>query len=423
MLGQTDGWARTLVYGAAHFSKSLFWYGGEILFAFFLTDVAGLEPASMGSVLGLGFLASAVCDIVVGRWMTRHGETVAKAAFLQMIGAFAAGVVLVGFFATPFLPPTQRLAWALVTGLLFRLAFAIYDVPQGALMALAPADGTARARVAGVRITGSGLAILVVAALVGPLIAAVRVGEGGTLMISLAGGAALVGGLTAVWLWRSLRSAAPAAWRPQASVGSASSMTASLWPAWCMMAAMMLGPPLFQKLEPYFASRALPSVAVGGAIIIAVALGVTIAQPVWLRFGAPRHRLPLFLVTASLQAVGALLFWVTPIARPEILVFAAWLFGVGNGGVGMAKWATHSDAVARRPAAERGLCFAIFGAIAKIALAVGVMIVARVVDLSAHDPAILRKVMAVGPFAASLLIVGLVLAARRWVAAPVTIRI
>lgn len=410
MLGRNDDCGRTLAYGAAHYGKSLFWYGGEVLFAFFLTEVAGLTPMAMGLVLASGFLTSAAFDLLVGRWMARRDLSVPQIAALQMSGALAAGLVLVGFFATPFLPPSGRLAGALIAGVVFRLMFSIYDVPQGTLMALAVGDDRARARIAGVRIAGSGLASITVAAVVGPLINASGAGNGGALMVVVAGGAALIAGGSAAWLWRRLRTVATDAGRTAFDRDETPAPAGGrLWPLWAMMAVMMLGPPLFQKLEPYFASRAFPSSATGGLIILAVAIGVAAGQPLWLRLGDPPQRQRLFLIAASLQATGAALFVAAPTGSAEALVFAAWLFGLGNGGVGMAKWAAYSNAVACRPSAQHGLCFAAFGAIAKLALALGIFVVAQVIEACSREPAAIRLAMAAGPIAASLLVSLLVL--------------
>lgn len=68
VLGRRDRWSATAVYGAAHYGKSLFWYGGEVLFAFFLTEVAGLTPAHMAGVLAIGFLISAIFDLQPSGW-------------------------------------------------------------------------------------------------------------------------------------------------------------------------------------------------------------------------------------------------------------------------------------------------------------------------------------------------------------------
>src|SRR3990167_8423873 len=136
-LGQADGWRRTTLYGLAHFGKSLLWYGGELLFAYHLTEVAGLDSAAMGLVLGVGFLASAGLDLAIGRWLSPRMTHARSAAALQALGSLAAAPAMVAFFVPPWLPPLLRIGWAMASGLAFRFGFAVYDIPQNALMALA----------------------------------------------------------------------------------------------------------------------------------------------------------------------------------------------------------------------------------------------------------------------------------------------
>ena len=108
-LGRADGWRDNGVYGLAHFGKSLFWYGGEILFAYFLTEIADLPPAAMGLILVSGFVLSATLDLLVGVRLGSRMTDPAAAGRLQLIGAAISGATLLAFFATPFLTKTLRL--------------------------------------------------------------------------------------------------------------------------------------------------------------------------------------------------------------------------------------------------------------------------------------------------------------------------
>lgn len=409
MLGRSDDWARTFTYGAAHYGKSLFWYGGEVLFAFFLTEVAGLHPGDMALVLATGFIVSAVFDLHVGRLMARGRAGVRRAGALQAAGALLSGAMLVAFFATPLLAEPLRIGWALCAGVAFRFAFSVYDIPQGALMAAATVDEAARSRVATTRNFGSGLASLTIAGAVGPLIAAQRDGGGGLLLMALAAGASVVAVATALALWRVLSgsSAPPDAppWRTPLRVSAA---LARLWPLFAMMFILTLGPPLFLKLEPYFALRSFPSATLGGAIIVAAALGVCCGQPLWLRFPSRASRRALFGAGAALQAIGALIFFASPVTGPVAFIIGAGLFGLGNGGLGMALWASFSDSVAREPPHLHGVSFAAFAATGKVTLALGTLLVAVALGASGGEPGLIRQIMTAGPVLASLAVLLLV---------------
>ena len=418
-LGQPDGWRRTALYGLAHFGKSLLWYGGELLFAYHLTEVAGLDSAAMGLVLGVGFLASAGLDLAIGRWLGPRMTQTRSAAALQALGSLAAAAAMVAFFVTPWLPPPLRIGWALASGLAFRFGFAVYDIPQNALMALAADDEAGRSRVAAARISASGMAMLAVAGAVGPLLAAQRVGAGATLLLSLAIAAALVAILTAFALRHTLADSGTAVRTPPIarSIAAGPALRA-LWPLFVMMAVMMLGPPLFQKLEPYFAARTLGSAAWGGAVILAAAGGVLCGQPLWVNFPVARQRLGLFLVGAVLQAFGAVLFFfAAPSSSISGLVVGAAFFGLGNGALGAAKWAAFSDGVSHFARGREGAYFAAFTATAKLSLAAGIVLVAATVAFAEADPSRLRWVMMAGPVAASALMALLAVVISRKAAA------
>lgn len=401
-LGRPGGWRVTSVYGAAHLSKSLFWYGGEVVFAYFLTQFAGLPPTLMGLVLTVGLLFSAGMDLLVGFGLRAQMASPSLAGRLQMVGAFIAAVGLIAFLSTPYAPQAGRWIWALVTVSLFRIGFALYDVPQNALMSLATADQAARSRVAAVRIAGSGLASIAVAAFVGPMIAAAKPGgEGARLVITVGAAAALAAGTTATALAFAVRQDPLIAPRP-GKLTSDFGRLRQLWPYFAMMAAMMAAPPLFQKLEPYFADQVLYSPSWGGVIILAAAFGVTLGQPVWLAMSERSpSRSTLFRVTAVIQALGGLVFLASPATFPLLLAFAAFLVGLGNGGLGVAKWAAFSDAASRTGPGREGFAFALFCASGKLTLALGVVVVVAALEAARTDVRFLAWTMALGPILGS----------------------
>ena len=69
-------------YGLGHYGKGLFWHSSELLFAFFLTEQAGLPPVWMGTVLIAGILSSAGIDLLVGRALRRRAFTVERALII-----------------------------------------------------------------------------------------------------------------------------------------------------------------------------------------------------------------------------------------------------------------------------------------------------------------------------------------------------
>lgn len=187
ILGQADRWRWTAIYGFAHFGKSLFWYSSEILFAYFLTKYVGLSAAHMGVVLAAGFLVSALLDLAIGAGLHRRLASAGSASRLQLDGALLCSAALALVFLGALLPVEARFACAIAAGITFRSAFACYDIPQNALMALATSDADNRFRVAAMRILGSGTATLPVAAAVGPVVSLRGHSAGPLILLGLTG--------------------------------------------------------------------------------------------------------------------------------------------------------------------------------------------------------------------------------------------
>lgn len=383
MLGGADGWRVTLVYGAAHFGKSLFWYASELLFAYFLTEFAGLSPMQMGFVLVSGFLVSAVIDVAVGVSLQRWLQDAKTAARLQLVGAVLSSGALSATFLVAWVSDEWRFSVAISLGIAFRLAFATYDIPQNALMSLATIDRSTRLRVASTRIWFSGAATLLVAASVGPMVAQTGTATGPWFLLGLALAFSVVAILAA------------AALAAQLARGNkhADPIIAPPLPVWrpsrefrllvLVSVITTLFTPAFAKLEAYFAAYTLESAWWGGTIIIAMALGIVTGQPLWVRLARTFSSARVMALAAMVQIAGLAAFWVAGTGQPPTLAAAAFVFGLGNGGVGTVQWHAFSDTVAREAPHRAGLAYGLFVAGGKIGLAAGAALIA--VALAAGD--------------------------------------
>lgn len=365
IFGRGDRWGTGLVYGFAHLGKSLFWYASELLFAYFLTELVGLSSPEMGTVLAIGLVASALLDIAAGFGL-RHRLTDARSAgAMQYVGAVLCSITLLLVFADAWLPPVARFAYAMLSGLAFRLSYALYDIPQNALMALATANPESRGRLAATRILFSGIATLVVAGMVGPLVG--QGGYGAQLLFGLAilFAATAIGG--AALLWRQVARSAPATLQPLDGPRQDGTTPGGFWLLMGLMFATACFTPIFSKLEPYFAAYGLHSPFWGGGVVVAMAVGVFAGQPFWLSFCSRTSQAWTLACAAIVQLAGLLAFWLGGTGLPALSVGAALLFGIGNGGAGMVLWAAFSDIVAGMGAHRAGPSYALFTATAKLA--------------------------------------------------------
>lgn len=384
ILGRAENRAETLVYGLAHLGKGLFWYTSELLFAYFLTEIVGLSPPHMGAVIASGFVLSAAIDLLIGRGLAGYLASAASASRLQLVGAVICSISLIAVFVGAWLPAHCRFGYALATSITFRLGFATYDIPQNALMALATQDRPGRLRLASIRIWFSGAATLVVATTIGPLVAQRGAPDAVTFLLGLAALFALAA-IGSAWLLARLwhhppPPATPAAAPPVPPPTLPSATRGRLPPDFRLLLLVMVATsmftPAFGKLEPYFAAYALRSAWWGGAVIMLMAVGIVVGQPLWLRLSARTPGGKVMLANALLQVVALTIFWSAGARCPATSAGAAFLFGLGNGGVGMVQWAAFSETVARLGRHRAGFSYGLFAATSKLSLAAGGLLLA-----------------------------------------------
>lgn len=369
----------TLAYCAAHFGKSLFWNCGTLLLAFFLTEVAGLSPLVMGAVLAASLLLSGATDVVIGRTLRRRLSCPRSAAALQVGGCVLASLALLGLFMAPLAPSDVRLGWVIATLLAFRAAYSLYDTPQNALMTLATTDAWSRSRVAALRVATSGLAALLLAAAILPVLASDRFAamEDRTALFVWLGAAMTVIGLgTAIWLQRALSTRwaeASFSLPPETRLRRGDwSALIDLAPLYGMAFAFLLAVSAFAKLEPYYVAYVLGSPVWAGALAISGACGVMLSQPVWEPVLAKLERGRAFRILSLALMTAALGFGL--VARtPWAAAAAAGAIGIASGGLNQLIWSTAAEEAAARPPAQIGLIYAALTAVSKTAPAVSAL--------------------------------------------------
>lgn len=356
-------------YGLGHYGKGLFWHSSELLFAFFLTEQAGLPAVWMGAVLIAGILSSAAIDLLVGRALRRRAFTLESALQLHLIGAWASAFPLIALFATDLLPQSARIPYALAAAIAYRIAYAFYDIPQNALVVLAARDADTRARLSSLRLASSGLAAITVATVLTAMLFDAREPRAGHFAIA----AFLMSFVAIGTASRVARGHVPtgaqdapvsASHRRRPLGGDAQSLeTAGLLTT---MALASFAISLFTTLEPYYAAAATFG-APTRLIVLAAAVGLTCSQILWLAI-ARRWSADTVLYVASFTMVSAIWFFGGAGLGYSGQIAMAGFFGIANGGVGMALWTVYANSVSRRSAAGDPYTFALFTCAAKLGI-------------------------------------------------------
>ena len=374
-LGVRGVWGATLVYGLAHYGKSLFWYASEFLFAFFLTEVGGISADRMGLILAAGLFVGAGIDVGVGARLSRALPSVRSAGRLQFAGSVASASSMVMMFACYWLPDHFRLAAALATSLAFRVSYALYDIPQNSLLSLATRNDQARTNISAMRYMFSGLASLTIAAALPTLLWAGPRADRAVRFFTVASALSLVSIATALLLAQTLAGVRSNASETTASTTRAPRLGRDVGLLIGLMFVVSMAGPTFSKVEPYFAAFVLRNPLLGGGIVVAVSIGMTIAQPLWGILAGRLSRFVLISATAASIVIAASAFLLAGGAGGVAALAAALAFGGASGGLGMATWAAFGDAVANHAVGREGQSYGLFTASAKVSLGVSGLVI------------------------------------------------
>lgn len=358
-------------YGAAHFGKSLFWHGSEILYAFFLTEMVGSSGRDMAIIVAGGLVASAAIDIWLARQLGTRHISLRDASRLQWIGAVASAVTVTLIAVTGMLPASLRLAYGIASGLMFRIAYGLYDIAQNSMLALATSNKSERAALSALRICASGCASLVIAggATAALTLTAGREQDG---LAAMTGFATLCATGSALLLSRTTTIPQPARTLPMAAekLHGPNRNDRRFYIAMLLTSFSISS---FVRLEPYYVSRLSTETFSGSTFIIATALGLILSQPFWYRVVRRHGSERGLLVATSLLLCALCAFYGLSAVTPFIAPGIALLFGLANGGIGMTIWAGFSQCIAGT--GREVLSFGQLTAFSKIGLAIAAALV------------------------------------------------
>lgn len=323
-----------LPYALAHASKTLFWTSSDIYFAFYLTQVCGLSPWTMGLVLAASYVVNAAADLILGKRFAATVRSAAQAAHLQATGAASCSFTLILFGLSALVSTDVRLAACLLALIAFRLSYSLYDIPQNSLLALAGRDDRIRARLAATRLFISGIARILLTASFVPLFVRRSTEAQIEAFLLLVGLMAFLSLASAFALRRKLKGEASAvAFLEAGPTARRPATTLHL-----MMMALSFGTTIFTQLEPYLAAFILPSRWDGAALLTSVALGTSISQFAWMvairRVGRRRVAITALLLTSASVA----LFFGVALRGGLPMILAGLSYGTSVGGLFLLLW-------------------------------------------------------------------------------------
>lgn len=368
-------------FGAAHLAKSLVWSTVDLLLAYFLIAILKMPSDVVTRLLFMLLIAGALFDVAVGVGLTWLQAGPATTLAVHMVGAVATSGALFAQFGLP----DGHAPMVLAAGLCFRLAYALYDVPQSALTTLLPRDADDARAYVRLRTTLSAVARLgVTAANLGlaQLPATVFRAGGAALLTAFAAAMVLTAGVLS-WIARP-----GAITRPERPRLPWLQIPDGLWrlllaflistTLWSTLSRLLIFSPA-TTLAPHLGPWLLVSFSVGSVV------GPALAQKSEDLMGSRKA----IVAMAALAVLAGNLFILRPASQaPGLSIVEALIYGVGLGGAGAFLWQTASTvALAHRRSTGEHADGLVFGAVIftiHVSIALGALVLGWLIEDFVH---------------------------------------
>lgn len=134
------------LFGLGQCARSILWSTVDLLIGYHFIERTGLSGGTAGTILFATVLISAFPDMFIAQWLACRRDPRRAALKAQAwFGILAALIALLLFGPKPH-GTLAAITYICATSVLFRLAYAAYDVSQNALISLLPANGSEVAR-------------------------------------------------------------------------------------------------------------------------------------------------------------------------------------------------------------------------------------------------------------------------------------
>ncbi len=384
--------AEKIGYGAGDLSFNIAVQVTALYLIYYFTDVFGLPAAAAGTVILVSKLWDAVSDPLMGhvsdRTRTRWGS---KRPFL-LFGALPFGASIALLFAAPNLVNGGRVAYALVSYLIFCTALTVVNIPYGALTAAMTLDADERSRISAFRMTFGIAGTLLAASATRPLAGLFETEALGFRSVGIAYG--IVATLIVLLTFLTVRErAAPAATAPSASARALVHAVASNGPFLVLCVStiiVMVAVNILAAVVNYFFKYSLN--AEGSIAFAFAALFVTaIASiPFFTWLSARTSKRVAYMVGLAVLVAAEVLIFFFAYAGLGIIIGLFVLAGVGMATVFLSPWSMVPDTVEyaqwKTGLRREGVFYGVFFFCFKLGAALAGFVTGIVLDLSGYVP-------------------------------------
>jgi GPH family glycoside/pentoside/hexuronide:cation symporter len=386
-----------LIYASGNYGKAILFGTLEFALLFVMTDLLGLPSAVAGLLILVSLFVDAVLDGIVGFIADRLRLKIGRYGPFILVGAPLAAAAFVTFASFPLIKQPE-IGLIAATLFVFRLGYAVMDVPHNALIGTVAQTSRERADLAGIRFIFSSIASLTLAFTVGPLardttaseailperLFAFAIFASATSLITMIATFAAVhkaDRLAAqtvpqrtsfVVAWRALINSYP--YRVALASGT--------------FTALLL--PLHAKSQLYNAKYVLHEPTFAGSLLAVMTCAQILSSPVWLWTMKRIEKARAMQLAHLICAIGMVVGWVT-LSKGELgLLFGSAIFGIGHFGVYSLIWSMIADCVdearSRTGAHVEGMMFAVAIMSQKFALGIAIGTYGIVLSIIGFEP-------------------------------------
>ncbi|WP_165831864.1 glycoside-pentoside-hexuronide (GPH):cation symporter [Brachybacterium endophyticum] len=371
-----------LAYGGGDAANNLAFSLAVTFLPLYLTDVALISPATVGTIFLVMRFVDAFTDVIMGSVIDRTSTRIGKFRPWILAGSIPLIALAIANFAMP--AGLHGTVWAVVWAavayfLMGSVAYTAVNIPYGSLAAAMTDNGTERSRLALFRSFGTAIMQVALALAISPALSAYA-GDPDALQSALIR-TLIPLGVLALALYVLLFAVSRE--NVRRSVDRVS-LRSSLRTIASNRALQMLGASSIAYLLGLFAANGLVAYytrdVLGSAGLLAVfvaAISGTVLVVGWAvpplirRLGKPR----LFRLAAGVGVVGALILMLVPADMLWLAVLGALLFGASSGSVNAIMWNMEADTVEYGEWASgyrsEGTTYAVFSFLRKLAQALG----------------------------------------------------
>jgi len=380
-----------LGYGLGDLASNFLFQLTVIYLLFFYTDVLKISAISAGMIFLVARIWDAVNDPMMGLVVDHTKSKRGKERVYLLYGSLPLAIATILMFQVPGFSQGGRVAYALVTYILWGMLYTLVNIPYSALTASLTQDPQERTSLSSIRMIFMLIGVIAVSVLVEPIVSSFEAPASGYRLVAV-----IFAGLSFVFFQLCFLSTktAKAAQKPS----QASYTMKEVWPI------LLKNGPLFViALTSLFGSMAsfiretaaiyFVNYNVGRSDMLPVFLGIVVLSMVVGNLILPRitarfDKKGAYYIGTGIAVAGSVVFHFTPTSNlPLIMVFAAFS-SVGFAMVGTLGWSMVPDTVEygeyKTGVRTEGIIYSVFSFSQKLATAIAGLLVASVLELTGY---------------------------------------